>query len=390
LDLATKKHHVVAGAKLDEEAVRQLLDDVEANRRGAARALRPLLALRAAAVSVDLAKESRADLYFEFADQAKAKRGIGALQDGLTLVRLFGLGALLANLEDKAADADDPQSEEKILVWLQFLENIGEALRSHKIEQRGDLVHLSVRADTDLAVLRGGAKEIVKERQQDPEAVQARLRRKAANNLKQIGLALHTYHDVHKRFPPVAICSPDGNPLLSWRVAILPYVEQDALFRQFRLTESWDSPHNIKLLAQMPRIYAPVGVKTKEAHATFLQGFIGMGLDRANETAWGLLDPKRPFGPPPLQGRRIHEFQDGTFNTILVVEAGEAVPWSKPADIPYDAKKPLAPLGGNFKGGFHILFADGSVRFVRQFDETTLRNMITPRDGLAVDHERLR
>src|SRR5262245_11036025 len=72
-------------------------------------------------------------------------------------------------------------------------------------------------------------------------------RRASANNLKQIGLALHNYHDTYGKLPPAAICDKAGKPLLSWRVAILPFIEQNALYKQFKLDEPWDSEHNKKL-----------------------------------------------------------------------------------------------------------------------------------------------
>jgi len=88
---------------------------------------------------------------------------------------------------------------------------------------------------------------------------QAAARANSTNNLKQMGLAMHNYMDVNKSFPAHAVYSKDGKPLLSWRVMILPYIEQDALYRQFKLDEPWDSDHNKKLMAQMPKIYGRRG-----------------------------------------------------------------------------------------------------------------------------------
>jgi hypothetical protein len=67
-------------------------------------------------------------------------------------------------------------------------------------------------------------------------------------------------------------------------------------------------------------------------------------------------------------------------NTLLVVEAAEAVPWTEPEGLLYDPDQPLPPLGGAFKDGFHALFADGSVRFIpHTTDEQTIRAYITGR-----------
>jgi hypothetical protein len=206
-----------------------------------------------------------------------------------------------------------------------------------------------------------------------PAAAQGRDDRKAsADNLKEIGLAMHGHHDTFGTFPPAAIFDNDGKPLLSWRVAILPFVGQQQLFKQFRLNEPWDSPHNKKLLERMPRVYAAPGAETTKG-MTFYRVFTGSGT---------VFEGKR--------GLRLTAIPDGTSNTILAVEAGAAVPWTKPDDLPYDAKKPLPKVGGVFQDGFHALFADGVVRFVsRRFDEAALRKCITRADGEPVDPDSL-
>jgi hypothetical protein len=83
-------------------------------------------------------------------------------------------------------------------------------------------------------------------------------RKKSENNLKQLALAMHNYHDVNGRFPPAASRGADDKPLLSWRVMILPYLEQEALYKEFNMDEPWDSEQNKKLLAKMPDIYVPL------------------------------------------------------------------------------------------------------------------------------------
>jgi len=89
----------------------------------------------------------------------------------------------------------------------------------------------------------------------------AAVRSQATNNLKQIGLAMHNYHDVHASLPPAASHDDDDKPLLSWRVHVLPYVEQNELYKEFHLDEPWDSEHNKKLIPRMPVVY-----RTPNAH----------------------------------------------------------------------------------------------------------------------------
>lgn len=191
------------------------------------------------------------------------------------------------------------------------------------------------------------------------------------NNLKQIGLAHHSYHDVNG-FMAQDIVDKDGKPLLSWRVHLLPYIEQDNLYKQFKLDEAWDSDTNKKLIAQMPKVYAPIRVKAKEGE-TFYQAFTG------KDALFGT-------GKKTLVG-----ITDGTSNTIMTVEAGDPVIWTKPADVAYDAKKPLPNLGGMFDGNFNVGLVDGSVMWVRKgFDEKTMRGAITPNGGEVIDLKKLK
>ena len=174
---------------------------------------------------------------------------------------------------------------------------------------------------------------------------------------------MHSYYDQHGRLPPAAVYGDDGTPLLSWRVLILPFIEQGELYRRFNLDEPWDSPHNIQLLPEMPHVFFPFdGSSPPEPHTTFYQVFVGKGA--AFEGRVGL--------------RLKEDFPDGTASTILIVEAGNAVPWTKPQDLIYGADLPLPELGGIFKDSFRVGFGDGSVRTVpKEISEKSLRAAIT-------------
>jgi Protein of unknown function (DUF1559) len=281
----------------------------------------------------------------------------------------------------------------------------------------------------------------------DPEqaaapATPARAEAQSRNNLKQIALAMQNYNDVMGHFPAPAIyegekppgtagaaASPggvpmgttfpgeapaaggaapppsagagkpgmlptgaaggmrppfgagakpragsDGKALLSWRVALLPFLEQDALYREFHLDEPWDSPHNKKLLANMPQVYAPPGVKTREPYTTFYQVFVG---------------PHAAF--EKHRALKVFEFTDGTSNTLLVAEAGSAVPWTKPEDLHFAPDDPLPELGGLFPGVFNAALADGSVKtFSKKADPGLLRAAITRDQGEVVNLDRIK
>lgn len=172
------------------------------------------------------------------------------------------------------------------------------------------------------------------------------------------------YEDQHGRLPPAVVYGPSGEPLYSWRVVILPFMEQQELYQQFHLDEPWDSPHNQQLLARMPASYAPPPGKRKKvpAYHTICKVFVGKGA--AFEGREGL--------------RRAADFPDGTSDTLLVVEAGEPVPWTKPEDLPFDPQGPLPDLRCLFKDGFRACAVDGMRRWIRNgVSETTLRAVIT-------------
>lgn len=200
--------------------------------------------------------------------------------------------------------------------------------------------------------------------------------RASQEKLRQIGQAFL------KEWPnfPAGYVDGDGRPLLSWRVALLPQLGQEELFRQFRLGEPWDGPNNKKLLARLPDVYRPVKGAAPEGH-TYYRVFVGEQAMFPPRRAPGVRSsPGVPFAA--LGSRTI----DGTSYTLLVVEAGEPVPWTRPDELPYDPKGPLPRLGGPFGGDFNALFADGSVHLIpRAAPERLVRALITPAGQEPVD-----
>jgi RNA polymerase sigma factor (sigma-70 family) len=193
------------------------------------------------------------------------------------------------------------------------------------------------------------------------------------NNLKQIALAFLNYHTTYNAFP-TDIMDDSGRPLLSWRVAILPYLDQQKLYNQFKLDEPWNSPNNRKLLSKMPAVYH---IDTDDGDSntmTYYQGFVGKGT---------LFEPDR-------SKVKLFDVTDGTSYTILLVEAGTSVRWSAPQDIAYSAKKPIPALGAPFGDVIHAAFADGAVHSLRtDYDENEMRKAIIRNDGENIDMDKL-
>jgi hypothetical protein len=291
-----------------------------------------------------------------FADEEEAKRAekplralLGMAQAGLAASRQQGArqpggGARISPLM-RPADA---------------------ALQSPTIARKGPDLQIGLRMKTDgsalVAALIGGLQSI---RRWANRAGYVQ----TLNNLKQLALAMHNYHATYGHLPPPAIYGKDGEPLVSWRVLLLPFLVQGNLYKQFHLDEAWDSPHNQQLLAQMPRVYADPNVQMPQ-FATAYQIFVGPGAAFEG-------------------GKRLSfakDFPDGTSNTLLIVEAAKPVPWTKPEDLPYDPNKPLPKLGGHTPSGFPVVFCDNAVYLLKpNVKEALLRALITRNGGERID-----
>jgi len=198
---------------------------------------------------------------------------------------------------------------------------------------------------------------------------EAARRSQCVNNLKQIGLAMHNHLSAHNNaFPAAYVAAKDGKPLLSWRVQILPFLEEQELYDQFHLDEPWDGPHNKPLIARMPKAYAcPSGSKA---------------LAAGGKTTY--LTPRGPATIfPGAVGVKIQDVADGTSNTVLLVEAGDdlAVTWTKPDDWEVAPEFQTRGLFGHHPRGTNFGFADGSVRFLKETVSPKLLQAMTTRDG---------
>jgi len=315
---------------------------------------------------VNLTGNVLTDLTVRARDEAAAKE----LSEMIDRMLAMAKEMARAEIARGAMIDNDPVRQAMVQYSRRMSERMLEALRPVR---KGDTLTLGTRgqpqsqATTQIAVIGVLVALLLPAVQAAREAAR---RSQSSNNLKQIGIALHNYADLHKALPARAIFGNSGKPLLSWRVQILPYIEEDALYRQFHLDEPWDSEHNKKLIPRMPTVYQNPSSAPRPGMAHYL-GVSGKGL---------MFDGNK--------GRSFAEIRDGTSNTIMVVEVDphRAVTWTKPDDWQYNAARPLDGLGNAHPGGFSVLMADASVRFIsKTIDLKTWRALLTVAGGESVN-----
>jgi hypothetical protein len=315
----------------------------------------------------------------KYSSEQSAEDAERAAQNGLEMARqLLARGRTELERKLKAPDQPNPAPLDQLpeaaatLVGLGALNQADEILKTLPIKREGADLRLDVTVPPGpgslvAATSAVGVGLLLPAVQKVRESS---VRMQSSNNLKQIALAMHNFNDAYSgNLPAHAIYSKDGKkPLLSWRVAILPYIEEDNLYRQFHMDEPWDSEHNKKLIPLMPKVYlSPTAPRTKEPGMTYYQILVGGGA------AWEK-SSKQPGIP--------RTFVDGTSNTIMVAEAGEPVIWTKPDDLEYDPNKPLPKLGLQPGGPFNVALADGSTRVISpNISDATMRAAITPAGG---------
>jgi hypothetical protein len=283
------------------------------------------LEARTATAVADPGPESRAWVRFVFADAAAATAGQRAVQ------------AVLGRARTAIADGRALPPEPLMVPVLRLADR---GLEAVSIQRDGAAVVATTPTRTDPAVL-VLAYQAALQRQ-----LRTAVRSHAANNLATIARAMHRYAGSYEgQLPTAAVYDRSGKPLLSWRVLLLPFLGEMDLYKQLKLDEPWDSEHNKKLLDRMPLVYLAPG--QKPSGMTYYQVFTGKRT---------LFEGKK--------GMNIGSIPDGSNNTILVAEAAEAVPWTKPAELAYDPAQAPPRLGSLVQGAFHVAMADGSVRLL--------------------------
>jgi hypothetical protein len=209
-----------------------------------------------------------------------------------------------------------------------------------------------------------------------PVPRRASLRSQCKNNLKQIGLALHNYADTYGSFPPAYIADENGRPMHSWRVLILPYLDQAPLYNQYRFDEPWDGPNNRKLASTILAVFnCPSDDHGGTGNASTMTNYVA------------IVGPETPW--PERGATKIRDITDGTSATLLVVEvANSGIHWMEPRDLhvvqmaPTVNAKSGQGISSRHTGGAQSLIADGAVRFVPEsLSAEILRAWLTAHAG---------
>ncbi|CAN5690205.1 hypothetical protein BH23PLA1_BH23PLA1_05320 [soil metagenome] len=204
-------------------------------------------------------------------------------------------------------------------------------------------------------------------------AREAARRSQCTNNLKQISIALMNYESVNGCFPPGFSPDEQGTPRTSWRVSILPFLEQQAVFAAYNFDVAWDhSSNNTAINARISTYVCPSEpTRAGEELHTHYQMITGPGT---------MFDPAR---------RAVTSFgdiTDGSSNTLFIVESRQSVHWASPQDIVIDTTNPAgtpspAP-GSSHPGGYNAAMVDGSIRFLKDsVAPDVLRAMMSIRGG---------
>ncbi|WP_165223421.1 DUF1559 family PulG-like putative transporter [Aquisphaera insulae] len=193
------------------------------------------------------------------------------------------------------------------------------------------------------------------------------------NNLKQIALAMRSYEDDYHALPPACTVDANGRRLHSWRTLILPYLDQEALYKSIDLSKPWDDPANAKARAAMPSVYRCYLSKAPKNTTTYL----------ANAAEGGCLVPGRP--------RRLDEITDGLLWTLLAIEVDEphAVPWMAPIDADEALILGLSPGSKlTHAGGVNAAFGGGDATFMKATKPAQTRRdwiSIAGGDGICLE-----
>lgn len=300
-------------------------------------------------LGVTLGDSAELKLMTSSPDEKSAKVVEAALNAGLAM-----LSGMVINQK-----ASVPEEQKKAVESLEDLLNSKELVRDGKqitLTLRGDATAQTNAIVGLLAPAVGNARQSAQRAQQQ-------------NNFKQIMLAMHNYHDVYGHFPAAVVVDPASGAKRSWRVELLPVVEQAALYDQYRKDQPWDSDANKAVLAKMPAVFR---------HPSMPEG-------TTNSSIFAAVGEGLVFEKDDNDGTKLSEIADGSSNTIAIVEANRDIPWTKPEDIEFDLRQDTLPELGIVPEGWIVGICDGSVRFIsKAIDVDVFKKLLTRAGGEVV------
>ncbi len=314
------------------------------------RAFTPVLSARRGLLTADLGEESRFDVSLTFLDARSARLGV----DGMRVALLMARG-MLNRFEEQLPDPLAPLKPGSAL--LAFTNRLRTGLGEATLKVEGSTIKGIGRAKTPPSAVKAVLAET-------GSAIHLLAHRAVAqHNLRQLALAVIQYSDEREGIMPQSIVySKDGKPLYSWRVLVLPHLGYKDLHAKLKLDEPWDSRHNKPLLEKMPKVFEMPGVKMPESK-TYFQVFEGSETLSSNKK----------------KTRYPASFDNGTWQTILIVEASTAVDWAAPGDIPYsDRVSPLTQIGRHLGPFTLCVMASAEARQIPSIEESKLRRAIGP------------
>lgn len=219
-----------------------------------------------------------------------------------------------------------------------------------------------------LTVLLGLALLVVFMPNLDTPRTQSR-RMQAMMDLKRIGLALSYYEAEHGALPPAVVSDAEGNPLYSWRVLLLPYLEQHNLYEEFDLDQAWDSPANLSLSSKIPTCYICWHLDYSRGETAFV-ALVSTDERRTailRETSQALADIAA---------------DDGLAATAIVVEdRSHPVIWSQPQDVSPEQFLDNLPTDETITPWVALVTCDTSTSEIENPTRTKLLPLLYANDG---------
>ena len=215
------------------------------------------------------------------------------------------------------------------------------------------------------AALKSGSSEVLSAALLQADELSAR------RQLRALALAIFNHDSAMKRLPsPLSGLDGKAPRKLSWRVDLLPFLDEQELYQQFHLDEAWDSPHNRSLIPHMPNVF-----RIPQSKYPAQSGLSTFVLPSNADTMW-----------PADRVLDFKDIEDGTSNTIMIVEVNDdmAQEWTKPDPFEINMQNPASQLGGHFNDKIFFAMGDGSSNAIPRNKFGDLKALLTRSGGEVI------